>query len=540
MSKLFLYQPKFQSFLDDGSVNNAGTVEFYEVGTSTPKDTFSDSSLVTVNANPVVLDSAGRADIVLNGAYKVIVKDSVGVTISTTDNFNPDDIALAGNYNLVTNGSFEDNASGDGKTPDGWTLTEYSGSTVAFDTSTPAHASQALSFTSTGSGGGNIISTSFFEVSPLRKLEVSFQLKSTVVDVRNLVEVVWYTAALALISSTAVYDESDANPTDWDVVVGLVTPPPTARFAKLRMYGCHPSDATAGSTSYDDVYVHVVESISDLTLERSFDPYADIVRIHDDSGDTEVAANFPIAMGSIHGLSTRISTLSGDTDHDIDFSAGACRSSDNTANIVLDAVITKQIDAGWAAGDDAGGLFSGTVTTNTWYHGFVIFNPTTGVSDAGFDTSITAANRPAAFTKYRRVASFLTDGSSNLRNYLQTGDVFQWIALGSLDLDGSTVNTSSLLTVRTPLDVKCLMDGVVMTTGATNGMTLFSDPDVTAPAVSSTAWPMTTIRQAGTDTAIQPFQVMTNTSSQIRHISNTGGNTLRVACLGYRDFRSLT
>lgn len=61
----------------DGLPLAAGKVFFYEAGTSTKTDTWSDSDLSTANTNPVILDSAGRATIFLGPTtYKVIVATS--------------------------------------------------------------------------------------------------------------------------------------------------------------------------------------------------------------------------------------------------------------------------------------------------------------------------------------------------------------------------------------------------------------------------------------------------------------------------------
>lgn len=55
---------------------------FFESGTNTPKDTFSDSTLTTPNANPVIADSSGRfPSIFLNGDYKSQLKDKNDVQI---------------------------------------------------------------------------------------------------------------------------------------------------------------------------------------------------------------------------------------------------------------------------------------------------------------------------------------------------------------------------------------------------------------------------------------------------------------------------
>ncbi len=62
------------------------TLDFFEPGTTTRKDTFSDSGLTTANANPVVTDSDGRIpDIFLDGTYKVVLKNAAGSTIWTRD-----------------------------------------------------------------------------------------------------------------------------------------------------------------------------------------------------------------------------------------------------------------------------------------------------------------------------------------------------------------------------------------------------------------------------------------------------------------------
>jgi len=53
---------------------------FYETGTTTPKDTYSDSAGTTPNANPVVANSVGVfPDIFISGTYKVVLKNTDGV-----------------------------------------------------------------------------------------------------------------------------------------------------------------------------------------------------------------------------------------------------------------------------------------------------------------------------------------------------------------------------------------------------------------------------------------------------------------------------
>lgn len=62
-----------------------GRVYTYDTGTNTPRLTYSDAAGLVPNANPVVLDARGEATIFWSGAYKVILKDSLDVTIWTVD-----------------------------------------------------------------------------------------------------------------------------------------------------------------------------------------------------------------------------------------------------------------------------------------------------------------------------------------------------------------------------------------------------------------------------------------------------------------------
>ena len=69
-----------QYLLPDGSVNAGGSLTFFEPDLSTPKNTWSDPDMVTLNANPVLLDSAGRTVTVTR--WKVTVPSRRSTRIS--------------------------------------------------------------------------------------------------------------------------------------------------------------------------------------------------------------------------------------------------------------------------------------------------------------------------------------------------------------------------------------------------------------------------------------------------------------------------
>lgn len=81
-----LGSPKFQGFDNNGNPLSGGKLYSYVTGTTTPKSTYSDYDLQTANANPTILNSRGEATIYLEGATKLVLKDSNNVTIWTFDN----------------------------------------------------------------------------------------------------------------------------------------------------------------------------------------------------------------------------------------------------------------------------------------------------------------------------------------------------------------------------------------------------------------------------------------------------------------------
>ena len=76
-----------QQYLDsNGDPLSGGKLNFYQPGTVTRKDTYTTSAESVANANPVVLDAAGRqGDIWFTGEAKVVLTDSADVEIDTTD-----------------------------------------------------------------------------------------------------------------------------------------------------------------------------------------------------------------------------------------------------------------------------------------------------------------------------------------------------------------------------------------------------------------------------------------------------------------------
>jgi hypothetical protein len=79
--------PKLQFFGSDGLPLVGGKLYTYAAGTTTPLATYTDHTANTANTNPVILDSAGEADVWLpeTTAYKYVLKDADDVTLFTVD-----------------------------------------------------------------------------------------------------------------------------------------------------------------------------------------------------------------------------------------------------------------------------------------------------------------------------------------------------------------------------------------------------------------------------------------------------------------------
>jgi hypothetical protein len=79
-----------QFFDNNGNPLAGGLIYTYAAGTTTPIATYTSSSGGTANANPIVLDSAGRTPaqiwLTAGNSYKFVLETALGVTIKTDDN----------------------------------------------------------------------------------------------------------------------------------------------------------------------------------------------------------------------------------------------------------------------------------------------------------------------------------------------------------------------------------------------------------------------------------------------------------------------
>lgn len=242
----------------------------------------------------------------------------------------------------------------------------------------------------------------------------------------------------------------------------------------------------------------------------------------------EVASEIPAYIpGYRHGL--KLSNSSGDSDHDIDIATGLATADDDSAVIQLSSALTKRIDAAWAVGTGNGGLDTGSVTTETWYHVWLIRRSDTGVVDALFSTSSTAPTMPTNYDEKAHIGAVYTDASSNILPFYQMGDWFMWTSESSLAVksDTLTAQTAKLFTLLTPsgFDTEAQLNFYAIPDGSTSAKIIIQHPEaVVGSAIPGTGgYPIAdTFPTSNGGEAGGPKRQFVDSSSQVRVRSAAG------------------
>lgn len=240
-------------------------------------------------------------------------------------------------------------------------------------------------------------------------------------------------------------------------------------------------------------------------------------------GDGIWAAFSPVTNGYINGFTLSNDGTSPNTV--LDTAAGFAADSTN-AVMITGTAFTKQISGSsctgssnaFVAGTGNCGMFGTAVAASTWYHEFGII--CTGSYDVYFDTSASAANKPACASSYRYLGSFKTNGSSQIIAFYQNGQTFLW-ATPTTDVSAGGTTSAVLTTFNAPLGVTTF-PYLNMTNGNFQGAIWspqlgsgYSIMDITSPYY-----------------VVLPPNQLTNTSSQL-YIKNGASGDMTIITLGY-------
>jgi hypothetical protein len=159
---------------------------------------------------------------------------------------------------------------------------------------------------------------------------------------------------------------------------------------------------------------------------------------------------------------TTLSNNTSDATNDIDFSAGLVVVSDGTNRIPISfPALTKQLDAAWASGNNAGGLDTGSKANSTWYYAWAIYNPSTATADFLFSASATTPTLPSGYTYKRRVGSIQTQSGGAIRPFTQFDDSVIWTTV-VIDLSSVSVpTTDTLYTFTIPPNLSVELKGIL-------------------------------------------------------------------------------
>jgi predicted nucleotidyltransferase len=240
--------------------------------------------------------------------------------------------------------------------------------------------------------------------------------------------------------------------------------------------------------------------------------------------------------GEIFGLTLANNGV--DAVNDIDIAVGSATDSTQNRVIRLASALTKQLDAVWAVGTNAGMLDTGVIANGT-YHLFLIERSDTGVVDILASLSATAPTMPASYDFKRRIGSILRE-SAAIVTFVQNGDYFQRL-VGVLDVnagDPGTAAVTSTLSVPTGINVIALFNSILISGTPILAVALFSDLASTDVAVTASNGCLAAGNTAS-EVMAGMFEIRSNTSAQIRRRLSASDAvvTIRIFTVGWIDRR---
>lgn len=215
--------------------------------------------------------------------------------------------------------------------------------------------------------------------------------------------------------------------------------------------------------------------------------------------------------------------------------AGQASDSTNACLMELNSAIAKTTSA-WTVGTASGGLDTGAIANNTWYHFYVIRRPDTGVVDVVFSLSATSPTLPTNYTQFRRIGSGRTNGSGQWTSFVQDGDYFYWTTPFGDIVTASLATANTLYTMTTPLgiSVRGLFRG--RQTQGVSGYTNFWEPARGLVGVGSTTPGHLIMSDSATGATVFKCEILTNTASQI-YGAATANTNVSVWTDGWVDTR---
>lgn len=242
--------------------------------------------------------------------------------------------------------------------------------------------------------------------------------------------------------------------------------------------------------------------------------------------------------GFIYNVTTANDTT--DPTNDISFSGGGMLTLTNGTLFLKMATPVaariKQLDVAWAAHSSgpSGGRMSAAAITNTTYHCFALYNPTSGLFDWGFDVSATAPTLPSGYTYYCYVGPIMRSGGA-IRPYTQYKDVYKYTT-PIADRNSTAAFSDALQAFSVPLGLNVqpiLSVNYQLAGGGTSMFCSIGDGN------SATANVVVSRGSAGSEWNSNVFDdFFTDTSARLRlAVTNIGGTSIAVGQINTLGFK---
>ncbi len=230
-----------------------------------------------------------------------------------------------------------------------------------------------------------------------------------------------------------------------------------------------------------------------------------------------------------------------DTDHDTDIAVGECRDDADSLNISVATILTKQIDAAWAVGHNAGGLDTGAVAADSIYAIWLIERPDTGVVDAIYTLSFATPLMPTNYTIKRLIGAVVTNSSANIIGFVQSGDYFRFTGDVITDVNDSAITPATFTpgTLSVPPNALAHIYGLVLNTTSTSSRESLwiRTKDAADAAINQEAWLQVGV-DANFDQAAREGMVLVNGSRQIEYAAEevSGAAAVVIHTFGFMMF----
>lgn len=335
------------------------------------------------------------------------------------------------------------------------------------------------------------------------------------------------------------------------------TTPPSAGSFRTSIYSDQASGASqlvvrtssgtdvklgAGKVTADQLVSTVASGTAPLTVTSP----TVVTNLNADLLDGKHLTELPWPPG--YGRPGAIYTINSD-----DFTVEPCSfvSDDGTTNMTLSSSLTKQSDAAWAAGDNAGAMDTGSRVASTVHYFWMVMDVTNSLVDVIMSVSNSSPTLPSGYTKKRLIgATYNVSGGGGLVSFRQAPTSFGGNYCEFTNITntiGLSINVANLGTTETEYTVTALPQfasskqrsmtfyaNVRLDHASAQAMLLVSSGDVTLETPSQTLKPLAIARMpaAGVDSIGQLLLTATY-DAKIVAISSDTNTTFAVKIQGF-------